>query len=220
MSETREKNPFVFHTEIRLVELTGLKAGNLMELLQNLKAISGSSVFYHTHQYFLEHHFVESGFYNDFAKWVYEELREFRLGEKLNYIDFAAFKSVRQIRNELIRRIENHIAAQEFLRQAPSEVQFHFCTSKSFVLPTGKQASNPKELIGGIKSASTDSIFYHFVESRLRIYTTSYANDFSNWLVNEYGMGDLAAAIEKIDPYFISLEALREHILGALEGAV
>ena len=42
--------PFVFNTERRLVVLTGQKARNLPELLAILKRISGSSIFYHTHE--------------------------------------------------------------------------------------------------------------------------------------------------------------------------
>ena len=212
--------PFLFHTESRLVELTGLTAGNLNELLELLRTVSGSSVFYHTHQFFLEHHFVDTGFFNDFAKWVSDELREFELGEKLNYIDFAALKSVREIRNALCNRIENHIHEKEFRRQAPREETFHFCMSKSFVFPTGNVATNINEFREGLKTASNDSIFFHFVESRLRLNGYRFANDFSIWLHDTFGLTDLASELENIDPYFDTLETIRNRIVALLEEAM
>ncbi|MCY3758020.1 MAG: DUF5752 family protein, partial [Acidobacteria bacterium] len=69
--------PFVFNTERRLVVLTGQKARNLPELLAILKRISGSSIFYHTHEeYFLSRQFARREFYNDFALWISEALQE------------------------------------------------------------------------------------------------------------------------------------------------
>lgn len=49
--------PFAFHTERRLVVLTGLQASNLEELLTHLRQVSGSCVFYHTHVAYLTQHF-------------------------------------------------------------------------------------------------------------------------------------------------------------------
>lgn len=216
MTKSESVQPFVFYTETRLVELTGLTAGNLREFLHLMKTVSGSSIFYHTHQFFLERHFVESGFFNDFASWVYNELREFELGERLNYIDFAALKSVRETRNTMTDLIETHIAEKEFLRQAATEKHFHFCMSKSFAFPTGHVASSLSEFIQGIQRGSADSIFYHFIESRLRVYTESFGNDFSIWLANQYGLDDLADELQNIDPYFQSLETVRERILELL----
>jgi hypothetical protein len=71
--------PFVFYTERRLVALTGYRARNLSELLDHLRKVSGSSVFYHTHYLYLIHHFEKPRFYNEFAEWVSEALQEERL---------------------------------------------------------------------------------------------------------------------------------------------
>jgi hypothetical protein len=73
--------PFVFHTESRLVVLTGRKARTAAEMPAHLTEVSGSSIFYHTHYLYLTHHFEKPTFYNDFAKWVSEALQEERLAE-------------------------------------------------------------------------------------------------------------------------------------------
>jgi Family of unknown function (DUF5752) len=62
--------PFHFYTERRLVQLTGIKASNLAELLTDLKDVSGSSIFYHTQHRFLSHQFQKPFVYNDFAVWA------------------------------------------------------------------------------------------------------------------------------------------------------
>ena len=65
---------FEFHTGRRLIELTGRKARNLPELLAHLKEVEGSSIFYHTHERYMTHHFSRPDFYNDFAEWTLRAL--------------------------------------------------------------------------------------------------------------------------------------------------
>ena len=100
------EEPFVFSTEWRLVALTGRKARNLDELLKHLREVTGSSIFYHTHQEYLAHHFERPTFHNDFAIWVSHALLEERLAEKLTSIDLLAFPSIRQLREAIIQMIE------------------------------------------------------------------------------------------------------------------
>ncbi len=62
-----QQEPLRFYTKQRLVQLTGLKARTIHQLLVHLHKVPGSSIFYHTHQRFLEHHFEKPVFHNDFA---------------------------------------------------------------------------------------------------------------------------------------------------------
>src|SRR5262249_43193848 len=64
------RTPFIFYTERRLVSLTGLRAHNLQQLLEIVREVSGSSIFYHTHHQFLSHHFEKPVVHSDFAQWV------------------------------------------------------------------------------------------------------------------------------------------------------
>ena len=68
--------PFVFYTEERLTLLTGRKANTLQGLLDNLREVSGSCIFYHTHHSYLSQHFQRPLFYNDFATWVERALQQ------------------------------------------------------------------------------------------------------------------------------------------------
>src|SRR5271166_4393385 len=101
--------PFVFHTERRLVVLTGRNASNLRELLCHLQQVSGSCVFYHTHVAYLTQHFERPRFYNEFANWASHALQEERLAERLAAIDLLTMTSIRELRENIIATIRKHI---------------------------------------------------------------------------------------------------------------
>src|SRR4030042_1689355 len=63
-------NPFKFYTRLHLKELTGKKARNLPELLETLKEMPDSVVYYHTHHFLEEYQFLTPEPANDFALWV------------------------------------------------------------------------------------------------------------------------------------------------------
>jgi hypothetical protein len=94
--------PFRFYTESHFAELTGLNVSNLPQLPATLREVPGSSVFYHTHQWFLSHHFEKPVVYNNFAVWVGEALREDAPSEKLAPTDTLAFTSARQLREAVV----------------------------------------------------------------------------------------------------------------------
>lgn len=206
-----ECDAFRFCTERHLVELTGLKARNLPQLLAMLREVPGSSVFYHTHQRFLSHHFEKPVVYNDFAVWVGEALREDALSEKLAAIDMAAFTSVRQLREAILKVIEISLrAAGGRARECPPGDEFHFCKSKSFIMPLGTSASSVAEFFSLLPTLSNNSLYFHFLEARLRLEHAT--NDFSHWLA-ACGQAELAAAINALDPYTRSLDELKREII-------
>jgi Family of unknown function (DUF5752) len=207
--------PFDFYTERRLVLLTGLSARNLAELREYVRTVPGSSIFYHTHQMYLSHHFETPAFSNDFALWVSEALQNETLAEKLAAVDLLSFSSIRDLREALLATMENHAAGQEGPgRECPPGDEFHFCRSKSFMMRTGLIAHDPKEFFELLPEVSNVSLFFHFFEARLRLERPT--NDFSHWLAGR-GEAALAAAIERMDPYAVTLDELRDRIV-ALKG--
>ncbi len=205
-------NIFRFYTEKRLVEATGLRARTLRELLAHMKKVGGASIFYHTHASYLEHHFVRKLFYNDFASWIYGALQEHKLAEKLAGIDMMEYTSIRSLRESLIETINGHLKEQkgESSRKAPAEETFYFCKAKSFVFPTGHEARSVDEFFECLRNISPISIYFHVFESRLRLQRTS--SDFSVWLT-DMNEPELAAKINKLDPYAYSLDELREKLI-------
>lgn len=203
--------PFVFNTERRLVELCGLKACNLSEMLRGLQEVPGSSIFYHTHHLYVEHHFERPVFYNGFALWVHEALGEETLAKKLAAIDLLTFTSIRELRQVFIDRVENHLrVAERPLRECAPGSELHFCKSKSFVMPTGIVALDVKEFFAKLSFVSNLSLYFHLFEARLRLERPT--NDFSFWLLGR-GEEDLAIAIDHLDPYRMTLDELKQAIV-------
>jgi hypothetical protein len=201
---------FLFYTEARIVELTGLRATNLEQMLALLRKVPGSSIFYHTHHMYLAHHFETPVFTNDFSRWVSECLHERALGEKLAAIDLLSFTSIRELRNAIIARIEEHTPDSGGRgHECPPDEQFHFCRSKSFILPTGLVARNPMEFFDLLPRVTRASLFFHFFEARLRLGKRS--NDFSEWLAAQ-GEEDLAKKIDSLDPYSMTLDQFKERV--------
>lgn len=203
--------PFHFYTERRLVQLTGLTARSLPELLALLREVPGSCIFYHTHHLFLSHHFEKPVMYNDFSNWASSALREEELAEKLSAINLLEFTSVRQIREAMIALLEEQLGkANMGWRECPRGYEFRFCKSKSFIMPTGIVAVDIPEFFASLARISNISLYFHFLESRLRLECRT--NDFSQWL-GACGEDALAAAINRLDPYAVTLPELRNQIL-------
>ncbi len=201
--------PFTFYTEQRLVALTGLRATNAQELLMHMRTVSGSSIFYHTHHMYLAHHYETPTFTNDFALWASEALQDDSLGEQLAAVDLLAHTSVRSVRDSLVAVVESQLRQNDGNRRCPLGDEFYFCRSKSFVMATGLKAHDATEFFAALPAVSNASLFYHFFESRLRLERTT--NDFSCWLqaIGEHG---LAAAIDQLDPYVVTLDQLKNQI--------
>ncbi len=204
--------PFVFNTERRLVVLTGQKARNLPELLAILKRISGSSIFYHTHEeHFLSRQFARHEFYNDFALWISEALQEEPLAEKLAAIDLLGLSSIRRIREGMVAEIAAFLESTGGrARECPPGDEFHFCRAKSFVVPTGIVARDLPDFLNRLPSVSNTSLYFHFFEARLRLERIT--NDFSFWL-SGIGQEALADEIDRLNPYAMTLDELRRRII-------
>lgn len=205
----KAKEPFMFSTQVYLPELTGLKASNIQELLDHIKTVPESIIYHHTHHFLQEHQYLSPEPPNDFAYWVTEFLHEVRLGEYLFSIDTIQYTTIRELRNEIIRTIE------DFVGQYPTSLnkfvlpgeEFHFLKSVEFILQTPYRASDLKEFRDALQKISIDSIYFHMYEARLRIRRGT--NDFSRWLDECLEEPKLANKIAAIDPYTHTLENLR-----------
>lgn len=206
-----QPEPFYFFTERRLVELTGMRASNLPKLARVLQTVSGSSIFFHTHHEFLSHHFEKPVVYNDFAVWVHEALQENALAEKLAVINLLSFTTIRQLREAILTQVRDCMSAARWhRRECQIGDEFHFCKSKSFIFATGIVAQNPADFFAKLPSVSTTSLYFHFLEARLRLGGAT--NDFSQWLTS-HGQLELAEAINQLDPYLLTLDELKSDLI-------
>lgn len=205
----KAKAPFIFSTQLVIPELTRLKATNLQQLLDHIKTVPDSVIFYHTHHFLEAHHYLSPEPPNDFAYWVTEFLGEAILGEALFSIDTMQYTTIRDLRNEIVRTIEDHI------KQYPTSMnkftlpgeELHFIKSINFILQTPYVASDLSEFLSALQKITPNSIYFHMYGARLRIGQGT--NDFSKWLEDCLSEAKLANKIAAIDPYIYTLENLR-----------
>ncbi|MFH0948851.1 MAG: DUF5752 family protein [Elusimicrobiota bacterium] len=208
-------NPFHFYTRLNLTELLGKKAKNLSELLEGLKTVPGSSIYYHTHRFLQQHHFLSPEPPNDFAYWISNILQEEKLGEQFAAVDIIQFEKIHDLREKFISIIEGYLKTNPVIRESSVGAEFHFMKSVTFIIPTQYTANNLTEFLQAVKKISIQSLYFHIFEARLRLEKGS--NDFSNWLEIELKETELAKVISKLDPYTQTLESLRQKIINLVE---
>ncbi len=207
--------PFRFYSRLHLKELTGLKARDLRELVDTLKQIPDSVVFYHTHRFLEEHHYLVPEPASDFAVWVRDVLGEEALGEMLASTDTLDFASLGALRARLVAILEEHLASGRDSRTAPEGLEFQFVRSVGVVVPTPYVAHDLREFIEVLRKVSTGSLYFHIFEARLRLQKGM--NDFSTWMRDHLGEEDLADEIARLNPYTQTLEGLRSGIVQLIE---
>lgn len=211
----KASKPFRFYTRLHLKELTGLKASNLTELATLISQVPESVIYYHTHHFLEEHHFLTPEPANDFALWVSDELGCEVLGEKLANLDAFRFSSLDALRERIVSMINDYLSQNPDGQRARPGREFHFVKSVSFVLPTPYVAHDLREFVEILKQVSLESLFYHMFESRLRL--KKGVNDFSIWIEECLGDKDLADRLANLDPYNYTLDNLRTTIVQLIE---
>ncbi|MCD6133410.1 MAG: hypothetical protein J7J16_03740 [Deltaproteobacteria bacterium] len=205
--------PFYFHTQFNLVEILNKKSKNVIELLEGIKVVPDSSIFYHTHKFLEQHHYLLPEPANDFAYWISDVLEEKTLGEEIGSVDIVDFPSIRELRNRFIEILEEHIDKNRPVRNCTEGSEFHFMACKTFILPTPYIAHNLKEFKEILRKISKSSLYFHIFEARIRLGKVD--NDFSRWL-RDLGKDRIAAEISHLDPYTYTLEGLREKIISII----
>jgi hypothetical protein len=201
---------FQFCSSASLEKLTGRKAHNLDELLELVKVCSSSSIFYHTFAAFRKLREVQTPYTNDFAVWIMRHLSEEALAEKLLAIDIAEYNTIESLRSRIVEVLEDHRSENPSLFEKNAAEPFYLYSLVRFVYLTDKFAYNLSSFRQMLDTISTDSIYYHFIESRLQ--TQLQTDDFSSWMEENPDYKELAANIRKIDMNIHTLEELRVKI--------
>jgi hypothetical protein len=204
-------DPFYFKTRLNLVELLGIKAKNIIELLKGIKEVKSSSIYFHTHSFVQQHHFLMPEPPNDFAFWITNNIGLDELAERFASIDTVKFRHIEDLREAFIEILESYINGKRaIINDCYEGEEFHFMSCKTFILPTFQQAGNLNEFIEVLNKISINSLYFHIFEARLRMDRSE--NDFSNW-VEAFGYKDLSQQISNLDPYTMTMEILRDKII-------
>jgi hypothetical protein len=197
---------FQFSSSASLEKLTGRKAHNLEELLRIIESCPDSSIFYHTFSAFRKMREVQAPFTNDFAVWIAADLNEEALAEKLLTIDLSEYNTIATLRSRIVEIIERHRDDHPFAFQKTADEPFYLYDVVWMVYLTDKFAYDLASFRQLLDTISIDSLYYHFIESRL--HTKLQTDDFSTWIEQSLGLSDLARRIRTIDINIYSLEGL------------
>jgi hypothetical protein len=178
--------------------------------LKGISHIPEASIYYHTHRFLEQHHYLSPEPPNDFAYWVTNVVNDEVLGEQLSSIDVVQFQSIGELRNEFISVLGSYLEESDGTKTCPPGEEFHFMSSRLFVLPTPYAAQTLFDFRSALNEISISSIYYHMFDARLRLGKGE--NDFSRWL-HDLGYADLAAEIAKMDPYRYTLDGLRKRLM-------
>lgn len=203
-------NPFKFYTHFHLVRSLGIKARNPVELLDELKEIPISSIYYHTHRFLEKHHYLSPEPPNDFAYWLWNILNQKDLGELFASVDIVNFRDMEEVKLEFIKILEEYISRGKRIVNCPEGQEFHFMSCITIILPTPYVAHDLKEFIEILDKISIYSLYFHIFEAPMRLRRG--ANDFATWF-RSMGEDKLAEEISKLSLYTMTLEGLRKKIV-------
>lgn len=200
---------FRFYSKLDLTILMGRKAGTCQELLEGLREVPDASIYFHTHRFLLQYHYLTPVPPNDFAQWALTSLNDDILGEKLSSIDVIRFGTIDELRKSIVEVVESHCASNGAKQESPPGEEFYFMASQSFIFPTPIVAQSLTEFKNHLEHVSLNSLYHHMFDARLRLGRGE--NDFSAWF-RGIGKPELADEVMKLDPYLHTLEGLRKRI--------
>src|SRR5262245_41070819 len=203
-------NAFQFSTKLDQTLLLGLRAKTIDELLTGIRSVPDSSIYFHTHRFLQQHHFLSPEPPNDFAFWVANVLADETLGELLWSVDTVRFENIRGLREKLIAILDGYLESNGRNIECQAGEEFHFMACRTFVLPTAYVAHDLSEFSQLLTKVSINSIYFHMFDAKLRL--RSGENDFSRWF-RDLGKTALANETKRLDPYSYTLDGLRQRII-------
>lgn len=210
--------PFYFNSASHLHRIGREKAVNLQELVANVRTCPDASIFQHMFQTLEEHHYISEGFSNDFSHWAFAACNEVELAERLAAIDIREFTSITPLRERLVHIIDNYLQKNPRAATRTAMEPFYFMAADLVVVPTPYVGRNLDEFAEGLRKVTVHSIYYHFIDARLRLKLNT--SDFSVWLDQELNLGAAAERLNQIDIYTSTLEGVRRGILRVVEAEI
>ena len=209
------EDPFWFQECFLMAMPLGKKAVNLRELLEGLREIDESMLFYHLIQSRLALGQPTVEYPNDFALWAANALQDNKLAEKLSSFDPFEYQNLGLVRQAVVDLLEEYLWDLPSVPWARPGFEFHFCQASVVVMHSLISAHTLKEFCEALTQVGMDSIYYHFFEARWRLGELK-GDDFSFWIETNFGLPELVKAIRDVDIYFYNLNELRETLLGLI----
>ena len=205
---------FRFNTKFDQTILLGKKADNVAELYQGVCTVPDASIYFHTHKFLQQHHYLSPEPPNDFAYWTTHVLNEATLGEQLSSVDIVQFHSISALRQRIAELVEGYLQSAYRSVDAPEGQEFYFLSTQTFVMATRHEARDLTEFAAALRHISIQSLYFHMFDASLRL--AQEENDFSLWF-RAQGKARLADELLRLDPYTYTLEGLRQTLIRIVE---
>ena len=212
------RTPFHFLGCWELREMLGRRAWDERELLEHLEEVPLDSIYFHTHSCFLRERTLRGAYPNDFATWAAIQVRDRVLGEKLGIIDPQDVSDLESLRVEVVSLIEDHLSQVGSVPRVIFGEPFYFMQSRVLEIPTGVKVRTLREFRDALARVDTAVVYLHVVEARGR--KGRRRNDFAAWIDEQLGLGELAAAVARLNPSPLGLEAVRHRLLALCDEAL
>lgn len=208
-------NPFWFRECFLMTMPLGRKAINLRELLQALREVDESVLYYHLLQVRLTVTQPVVEYPNEFALWAATALQDSKLAEKLSSFDPFDYDQMSDVRGAMVDLLEEYLWDLPSVPWARPGFEFHFCEASMVVIQDEVPANTLEEFCHSLGKVGLDSVYYHFFEARRRL-GMHHIDDFSYWMETNFDLPELVEAIRDIDVYFYTLKEVRDALLGLI----
>lgn len=195
----------------------GKTAANLKELVQGLKDLRESILYYHLWQSRLAAGPPSKEYPNDFAFWAATGLHDSISAEMLSSFDPFSYENIKQVRDALVELLEDYLWNLPYVPAAVPGFEFHFCEASTVVLRSQNEVRTLAEFHSTLEVVGLDSVYYHLVDARWRLRPRK-MDDFSYWIEDNFGLSELASAIRDIDISVLSLAEIRSGVLSLVRG--
>jgi len=142
---------FRFNTKFDQTILLGKKASNVAELCHGVRTVPDASIYFHTHRFLQQHHYLSPEPPNDFAYWTTHVLNEETLGEQLSSVDIIQFHSITALRQRIGDLIDGYLQSAYRSVDAPEGQEFYFMSTQTFVLATRYEARDLAEFAEALR---------------------------------------------------------------------
>ncbi len=210
--------PFHFLGCWELREMLGRRVYDERELLEQLEEVPLESVYYHTHTCLLRERTMPGAYPNDFATWAAIQVRDRVLGEKLGIIDPQDAADLESLRVEVVSLIDDHLSQIGSVPRVIFGEPFYFMQARVLEIPTGVKVRTLAEFREVVAAVDLAVVYMHVVEARGR--RGRRRNDFAVWIDEQLGLGEVANAIARLNPFHLGLDEVRRRLVALCDAAL
>jgi hypothetical protein len=202
---------FRFYVPLTLTEIVGRRAHSLADLRQGILRVPEASIYHHTHRFLQQHLRQSPEPPNDFAHWTARALGRADVEEALASIEIIRCRTIAEIRERLASALTSFMEPGNGRRPVcPAGLEFHFLSARTFLFPTSFEAADLPGLRAALASAPAASLAFHMFGPRLGLGDEGMG--YAPWF-RSLGRDALAEAVDRLDPYTMTLEGLRLKLL-------